>query len=650
MKLSDIITRIMKTNHKILFFIFFGVLYLTYFQSKLVRDNSTLIYSVQTFCLLGIIIISVFNKVDQFKIFLMQIMLALIFSFIGLIYFHEFAAVIFLILFVHQSEFKKHAQIYYGLIVIQLVICLIIHHFQSAQFTNIENANVALLLIVYLLILISVLSIYRFIVVREHIQISQNNILKIIGGNLVKHIHDFKGLVLHPMLSVDDFSSYNNSEEENLNKEHNLQQRKYNETLNLTQIKLVEIRNLLNEISNLVKQAVHSQVSTTSNSLLLKIFKSIFPNYFSATQLISSLVFLLEAISEPARLHPSLQTKYMIAKLSMAITALFIYILVLMKNNNSQLKLFAYANMLLVMFFSSIYLPEYHIGFLQVSIAMMYLFIKEENFYILMTTISAFLMMFAMLMKNIFAIPTVPVQKIDISLEIIIFSIILYFSYQHLHKLVIRNEAVSNKFILLGKKAVLISNDIKCVIDKLISDLEQRISHLNSNNFSQINELKTQLQSLGRFAEGLYSFNQEDSNSEQRLKIIADQVFNVIKGHHPLFFNYEEDRLIFTKFPNSIRSILYNLMMNSLESAVEHQVKNLKIKINIEGQQLTYFDNAGGVSVANLLRLQQGVPFTTKSDGSGLGTQIIRHELLNIGSEPYYLAIDSGLFVRFDIQ
>lgn len=91
-------------------------------------------------------------------------------------------------------------------------------------------------------------------------------------------------------------------------------------------------------------------------------------------------------------------------------------------------------------------------------------------------------------------------------------------------------------------------------------------------------------------------------------------------------------------------------MMNSVESALEHQVKNLKVKINVEGRQISYSDNAGGVSNSVLLRLQDGEVFTTKSDGNGLGTQVIRHELLNMDSMPRYLSIDAGLFVNFDFQ
>src|SRR5690606_26436268 len=122
------------------------------------------------------------------------------------------------------------------------------------------------------------------------------------------------------------------------------------------------------------------------------------------------------------------------------------------------------------------------------------------------------------------------------------------------------------------------------------------------------------------------------SLSETLDDLLSDIAHLIVEKHSKIYTNFEVDEIVFTK--RNLRSILYNLIVNSLKYCSEERLPEIQVSTqrNCDGIVLSVSDNGMGIPEKQLGKIFSLFKrYHVNIEGSGIGLYIVKRIVENSG-------------------
>ena len=151
----------------------------------------------------------------------------------------------------------------------------------------------------------------------------------------------------------------------------------------------------------------------------------------------------------------------------------------------------------------------------------------------------------------------------------------------------------------------------------ILMNIEQKDT--TSLHQKKLDEANAQLEFMSQTIDDFKDFYKPKKDKESFL--LSEETKNVIEllymQNISIALNIIEDSTIIN-YKNEYKQVILNLLSNAKEVLIEREIKNQKIIITINKQQITISDNAGGISKKHINKIFDPY-YTTKRSGLGVG-------------------------------
>jgi signal transduction histidine kinase len=242
--------------------------------------------------------------------------------------------------------------------------------------------------------------------------------------------------------------------------------------------------------------------------------------------------------------------------------------------------------------------------------------------------------------------------KSDIVLAVLAFAITgwitnTFFTSERLF----REEAVL-KFAKIGTQTSRIVHDLKGLTSSPLLYLQVLESRLPPSLGKEVTEA---MQLLARDLEGfrkvLFELNQLTASKVIEVEqFSSDDVigsFQVILKKQLAGISLETSGTMSLETDKSLlTSVFLNILMNSVETFKEREVRNPRIRIAVIENRISFQDNGGGFEKKVLRNISDGRFISTRPNGSGLGLLFVFDGMKRIGGKAKVYNCDAGACVE----
>lgn len=164
---------------------------------------------------------------------------------------------------------------------------------------------------------------------------------------------------------------------------------------------------------------------------------------------------------------------------------------------------------------------------------------------------------------------------------------------------------------------------------KLSMQFLQRAIHNKASNIEQLTNDMTktlieQIDHLSNIASQFSQFANIESNHKEKVDLSKEllQIKNLYSGHDNINFIWEVPAHPVYIFADStqVNRLFNNLIQNALQAVPEEKIANIKIKLELNNEQVKVYIEDNGEGIPDALQEKIFTPnFTTKTSGTGLG-------------------------------
>lgn len=233
-------------------------------------------------------------------------------------------------------------------------------------------------------------------------------------------------------------------------------------------------------------------------------------------------------------------------------------------------------------------------------------------------------------------------------ITITVFAILLhYFFTAERHQ----KEEVIRKFGLVGVQTATVIHDVKSMISTPYLNVGMLKVMLEKNNDKEVNDLIQDIENqLERISSTMIGLNQvvglkkQEKENLDILSVINEVASTLSLKTRGIQLDLECEAEIFAE-KALVKSIVFNILMNSIQSFRSRQIKNPQVKIyclhpSLQTLQVVFSDNAGGFR-PELLKILSGEE-TEKEHSSGMGLFLISTGMRSLGGKAEFTNTDKG--------
>lgn len=213
-------------------------------------------------------------------------------------------------------------------------------------------------------------------------------------------------------------------------------------------------------------------------------------------------------------------------------------------------------------------------------------------------------------------------------------------------------EELVRKFGIIGVQAATIVHDIKSMLSapRLYTDLlKQRIPQDDAELNSLVESLEKQLLNINRAVTGLNQVValQDQTKEDFSLHEVVSEVAETLGLHsRNIDLQIRGDLRMVTE-KALIKSILFNLMMNSIHAFRRNKIAQPSIRVFCEEDALVISDNAGGFP-EEILKSIEDYRFDA-FDGTGMGLFLVWNGVQTLGGSVYFANGIEGAQIKISV-
>lgn len=529
-----------------------------------------------------------------------------------------------------------------------LILILIYIQAVNAGFTIAPPLFLDIVVEIAIYSLVSLAVFFVFVRVQAN-KANQSRLLQLIGSQSVRHLHDLKGLLMSPMLTLERVVS----------KTKNLPGEVHHQANNLT-VTFSEIQNHLRRFSSLIQKQTHLYLPQKETSPRSQ--RKFHISYPVLVQIVGGMAFFAAGNYEAYLVPPAYADSYWYFKMAGALTAWSFAFLFHFGKRTHLFSSLAYLNFLLIGSFSGIFRPGYQHCFFQSAIAMAFCMEEQMTTYLILTIAGAGLHIAGLFWGERFGVLNHSIQLSDRIIEVLLFFTICTLVYRFFSQEKNQSVAVQTGLENIGESALSLSKQIETSISNSLRIAQQVQASPSDTSvdvaWKQLKSDMTQSLEFVSALELLAPHLPSESPCERTplcpatVKQILHQSARLFarKGRQPDLDICDLD-IVPDPVQPGFNSIFYNLILNSIEAAQQNAVQDLKIQAWREGRYFVYRDNAGGMTQEALAKILNKEIYTSKKTGSGLGLQIIRYEVGRwcgeLAIRPISSTLGTGMEFRF---
>lgn len=212
-----------------------------------------------------------------------------------------------------------------------------------------------------------------------------------------------------------------------------------------------------------------------------------------------------------------------------------------------------------------------------------------------------------------------------------------------------QREELVRKFGIVGVQAATIVHDIKSMLSapRLYTDLiKQRVPEGDVELADLVDNLEKQLLHINRAVTGLNQVValQDQKKEDFDIRLIACEVADTLGlGSRGIELDIVGDVHMISE-KAMLKSILFNLMMNSIHAFRKNKIASPIIRIVCDGEGLTFSDNAGGfpAMILDSLKEERFEAF----DGTGMGLFLVQNGVRTLGGRVSFANGKEGAQIR----
>jgi signal transduction histidine kinase len=214
-------------------------------------------------------------------------------------------------------------------------------------------------------------------------------------------------------------------------------------------------------------------------------------------------------------------------------------------------------------------------------------------------------------------------------------------------------EELVRKFGIIGVQAANIVHDIKSMLSapRLYTELiKQHIKSDDAELYELVDSLEKQLLNINRAVTGLNQVValQDQKKEDFELRDVVMEVGDTLGlGSRNIDLQIRGDLKIITE-KALVKSILFNLMMNSIHAFRKNKVSQPVIRVTCDEESLTLSDNAGGFP-KEILESIANNRFDA-FDGTGMGLFLVWNGVQTLGGRVFFSNGHDGAQVRIAIS
>lgn len=176
-------------------------------------------------------------------------------------------------------------------------------------------------------------------------------------------------------------------------------------------------------------------------------------------------------------------------------------------------------------------------------------------------------------------------------------------------------------------------NILRKKVDEKLQDNDKIILNMMEESVGRFNTTIKDLTQISKIQKDLEEENSEKISVAETLNDLLQDIAGLIaEKNSKIYTNFEVNEIFFTK--KNLRSILYNLIVNSLKYSAEDKTPEIKISTcrSSEGIILSVADNGMGIPENQLGKIFSLFKrYHTKIEGSGIGLYIVKRIIENNG-------------------
>lgn len=367
-------------------------------------------------------------------------------------------------------------------------------------------------------------------------------------------------------------------------------------------------------------------------------------NYTSAAMLLFALSNSLLILAEYDRVFPEHRSSYVLFRLAFALISVALAVWSYLKK---PADLVAASVMILCIFYSVTFMwfgALYELAYIQCAIGCTFLPVKRRWLYPVIFIFGFFGIASTYYLQEHLKWKVPSYEKIDLIWSIGITFILCIL----IQKLALRSRALENIFnmrlIQIGKESSRIIHDVKGMISLPRFRIEKILKSKNLLDEEVLTDLQDLEEELSGIATRLKRMNR--LIQEHSEKVMISPINTITETAEILKIKMSNIELVRgLSLENEInvdidrlRSIMFNLFLNSISAFEQNQIPNRKIIITLVEQTLIYEDNAGGITKND----------NSSGEGTGLGLDLIEYDVSAMDGNLKIKRVSTG--TRFEIQ
>ncbi len=213
-------------------------------------------------------------------------------------------------------------------------------------------------------------------------------------------------------------------------------------------------------------------------------------------------------------------------------------------------------------------------------------------------------------------------------------------------------EELVRKFGIIGVQAATIVHDIKSMLSapRLYTDLlKQKIPQSDPELSSLVDSLEKQLMNINRAVTGLNQVValQDQKKEEFSIRDVVIEVGETLSLQSRNIELQTRDDLRMITEKALVKSILFNIMMNSIHAFRRNKISHPLIRVVCDGDAFVISDNAGGFP-EEILRSIADYRFDA-FDGTGMGLFLVWNGVQTLGGRVYFANGIDGAQIRISV-
>ena len=378
------------------------------------------------------------------------------------------------------------------------------------------------------------------------------------------------------------------------------------------------------------------------------------------TSMLYVILPLLMAFKEYPLILPNEKSYYLIGRI-LIITVSFIYfVLAVLDKNLSHFPIALYLVGLIYAIHGQYFQPNYWLAMIELNALFPLVFLVRRQTVVILYVIgliSFSLAFYSFSYRFIQSGAISPEIRVDILIGLIITAIIALVTYNTLILARIERELLSQRFIDIGRNFSFIAHDLKGMIatPAIYASLLQKSLQLRpeaSKERSLVSQLIEDLNSIKHFVTEMtrlvtFEFSSEDHHKYVRFSDSVRPVQTLLRSKLKFIRIIQDGDIEIQARVEFLNRILINIISNSIDAFDKNISEQSEIRITCGTSAVRITDNSGSRLAPGLLKKlnSSSTSFTTKKQGSGLGTIIIKNDVAALGGKVEFTNGETGVML-----